>query len=168
MKLTDIQYNKLKDLLSSAKISKDKEYEELKETAPGVYKTKGYVGGHHKMTYYSLDNTELKKFVSELVNQDENNIVTMHKIQYSPNAKTKAHYDKSTFTLVIMLESIELEGGEFYINNKFVPFENKKEYITYNGGTDMHEVREIKNGYREVAVFWWFDETKHLKTNSII
>ena len=28
------------------------------------------------MTYYSLDNTELKKFVSELVNQDENNIVT--------------------------------------------------------------------------------------------
>ena len=36
-----------------------------------------------------------------------------------------------------MLESIQLEGGEFYINNKFVPFESKKEYITYNGGTDM-------------------------------
>ena len=33
MKLTDIQYNKLKDLLNS-KLSNPKEYEELKETAP--------------------------------------------------------------------------------------------------------------------------------------
>ena len=31
MKLTDIQYNKLKDLLNSAKLSNPKEYEELKD-----------------------------------------------------------------------------------------------------------------------------------------
>lgn len=168
MKLTNIQYNKLKDLLNSAKISNSKEYEELKESAPGVYNTERYVGGHHKMTYYSLDNTELKKFVSELVNQDENNIVTMHKIQYALKAKTKAHHDKATFTLVIMLESIDLEGGEFYINGEFTPFKEKREYITYNGGKDLHEVKKITKGKREVMVVWWYDKSKLTNNTSLI
>lgn len=168
MKLTNIQYNQLKNLIESAAVSNSNEHQQLSESAPGVYNTERYVGGKHKITYFSLDNTKLKKFFSELVDQDEKNIVTMHKIQYALKANTKAHHDKATFTLVIMLESIDLEGGEFYINGEFTPFKEKREYITYNGGKDLHEVKEITKGKREVMVVWWYDKSKLTNNTSLI
>ncbi len=158
MKVTDTQYNQILKMLDSAIISTSDEHGTLKETAPGVYSTKGYASGVHSLDYYSLNNGDMKTFFSNLVNQKEENIVTMHRIKYSKGAKTNPHYDKSTFTLVIMMDTKNLKGGEFYINGKFIPFSEKQEYITYNGGKDMHEVREITDGYREVMVVWWYDE----------
>jgi len=122
MKLTDIEYNKLKDLLNSAKISKPKEYEELKETAPGVYKTKGYVGGHHKMTYYSLDNTELKKYLNGHINKkrgikNEDKIIKEYSKKY--NKKITDNNSK-----LYKIHLFDIEKYKIYICGKIDGIEN--------------------------------------------
>lgn len=160
MKLTDEQYNSLISLLELAPLSSDEEFALLEDTAPGVFNSKNYVNGTFKLTSYSLNNPKLKEFFSSLTNQNPDKIVTMHRSRYSEGSRTKPHLDKSTYTLVIILDADLREGGEFYLRGRYMPeFKEKKDYLTYNGGGELHEVREIKKGFREVMVVWWYDKT---------
>lgn len=165
MKLSDSEYKKLIHLLDTATYPSDVELDTMKVRTPGVHRKIIHASGEYNMTPYSLKNNELKNFLSSLTNQDPNNIITIHKGYYGVGSKTIPHIDKSSFTLVIMIDSDLKEGGDFYLKGQLISdFKLKGEYVYYNGGTDIHEVTEVKDGFREVLVVWWLDESNNIKT----
>jgi hypothetical protein len=160
MRLEKTHFDNIIYLLDSAVPASDSEVNKLKETAPGVYKNKDYIKSPFKIGNYSLDNIELKEYVSNLFNQNPDKITTIHRLKYFEGGATIPHLDRATYTFVLILDSDLKEGGEFYLKGKYRPdFKETRDYLVYNGGTDIHEVKEVKKGYRDVLVIWWFDET---------
>ena len=168
-KLNSEQFSKLKELLSSAKESTAEEYEELNRATYGVYSkyfkknmehdsSKGNPNKHissSKMTSYSLKNTELKNFISEIVGQDPETVNTIHTVDYFAGDSVGPHCDVSTFTVVIITED-NFEGGEFYLRGKHQPqFISNGDYLTYNGKISLHEVREVTKGYRQTLTLFY-------------
>lgn len=165
MKIEQVHFEKIKELLDSAIPSRNSEIEKLKETAPGVYKNKDYIKSPFKIGNYSLENIELKEYVSNMFNQNPDKITTIHRLKYFEGGATIPHLDRATFTFVLILESDLKEGGEFYLKGKYRPdFKETGDYLTYNGGTDIHEVKEVKKGYRDVLVIWWLDASTNKKS----
>lgn len=175
-KLTPAQFKKLKELLSTAKQSTAEEFEELNRATDGVYgkyfnqnmehdSSEGGADKHvtsTKITSYSLKNTELKNFVSEIFNQDPNSINTIHTSDYKTGDSVAPHYDVSTFTVVIITED-KFKGGEFYLKEEYQPqFKSNGDYITYHGKTSLHEVREVTEGIRQTLTFWFNVKEKPL------
>lgn len=174
-KLTAEQFKKLKELLSTAKQSTAEEFEELNRATDGVYgkyfnqdmehdNSEGGADKHvtsTKITSYSLKNTELKNFVSEIFEKDPNSVNTIHTSDYGTGDSVAPHYDVSTFTVVIITED-GFEGGEFYLKGEYQPqFKSNGDYITYHGKTSLHEVKEVTQGMRQTLTFW-FNEKKPL------
>lgn len=167
MKLSVDIFDKINKLLDTSLLSSEEEYLKVPETGPpGIYKTnKKYIYAPFEIVNYSLKNEELKNIVSELCNQDPDKITTIHRFRYFEGSKAVPHFDKASWTFVLIIDSNELEGGEFYLKEKYIDdFKEKGDYVMYNGGTDKHEVKEIKKGYRDVLVVWWnYDKnTKNL------
>ena len=133
-KITSDQFSKLKELLLTAKQSTAEEFEELNKATDGVYEKyfnqdmehDDSLGGDDKhvtstkITSYSLRNTELKKFVSGIFDQDPDTVTTIHTSDYGIGDSVASHYDISTFTVVIITEDA-FEGGEFYLKGKYQP-----------------------------------------------
>lgn len=160
MKFTTENYSKIKKLLDVAIPSSDKEIDQLQYTARGLYKNIFSDSSPFQIWTYSLRNHELKIFLSNLFNQDPNNITTMHRLKYLEGGSSIRHLDKATCTFVLILDA-DLEGGEFYLNDEYRDdFKETGDYLLYNGGSEYHEVKEVKKGYRDVFVVWWNDATK--------
>ena len=160
MKFTTENYSKIKRLLDDAIQSSKEEIDQLQYTARGLYKNIFSDSSPFKIWTYSLENHELKQFLSNLFNQDSNNITTMHRLKYLEGGSSIRHLDKATCTFVLILDA-DLEGGEFYLNDEYRDdFKKTGDYLLYNGGSEYHEVKEVKKGYWDVFVAWWYDDTK--------
>ena len=174
-KLTPDQFKKLKKLLSTAKESTAEEFEELNKATDGVYgkyfnqdmehdSSEGGPEKHvtsTKITSYSIKNTELKNFVSEIIGQNPESVNTIHTSDYAVGDSVAPHYDVSTCTVVIITED-GFDGGEFYLKGKYQPqFKSNGDYITYHGKSSLHEVKEVTKGVRQTLTFW-FNEKKPL------
>lgn len=156
MKLTNEQLETIESLMKTSTLIREDERFKLKYYAPGVYDVRNHERGKVEIVNFSLDNPPLVNYLSDLVGEDPKNITTLHTIKYGLGSGLKEHNDKSTATLVITLHSEVEEGGEFWLRGEHrTDFTKRGDYLFYNGGTDLHEVTEIKKGWRMVLVAWW-------------
>lgn len=161
MKFTTENYLKLKSLINRAIPSTKEEIQTLEYTARGLYKNIDNPTSPFQIWNYSLQNLELKEFLSNLFNQDPTKITTMHRLRYNRGGSSVPHKDKATYTFVLILDADLQEGGEFYLNGEYRDdFKETGDYLSYNGGTEIHEVKELKKGHRDVFVAWWYDDIK--------
>ena len=163
MKLTEEQLSHIEFLLENSFLLKSKERVKLKYTAPGVYDVRNHERGKVEIVNYSLENTEIIEYLSNLVGENPSKMTTLHTIKYGLGSGLKEHNDKSTATLVITLHSEVEEGGEFWLRGEHrTDFTERGDYLFYNGGTDLHEVTEIKKGWRMVLVAWWHENKENI------
>ena len=144
----------LLDLISKASFAENSEFAKVLSTTDGVYE--GYIGKQIKPL--SLDNTELVEVLCNLVDEKPKNMSTLHLVDYYKGYSVVPHKDASTLTLVIITED-NFEGGEFYLNNKIVSqFRKKGQYLTYNGESTLHEIKEITEGHRQTIACWFYKD----------
>ena len=156
MKFGTENYLKLKNLLDNAIPSSDKEIHQIKYTVPGLYRNIFSDNSPFKIWTYSLENKELKEFISNLFNQDPTKITSIHRLKYVKGGSAIRHVDRANCTFVLILDADLQEGGEFYLNDIHrEDFKETGDYLLYDGGSEYHEVKEIKKGYRDVLVVFW-------------
>lgn len=155
MKLSKQQLAELISIIESTPTANEKEMEELRVNAPGVYNNKKWLSAN-SITFYSLKHKPLNNFVRRLTNYDEETLTSIHKIHYGKGSKITEHTDFSDLTCVIILAN-NSEGGDFIMNGKKVKFKEEGEYMVYNGKKTLHEVTEITNGDRVVLAFFHRD-----------
>ena len=167
MKLTTEQLEHIEKLLDKSYLLNSKDRVKLKYTAPGVYDVRNHERGKVEIVNYSVNHTEneIVEYLSKLVDEDPLKMTTLHTIKYGLGSGLKEHNDKSTATLVITLHSEVEEGGEFWLRGEHrTDFTQRGDYLFYNGGTDLHEVTEIKKGWRMVLVAWWHQNKENIGT----
>jgi predicted 2-oxoglutarate/Fe(II)-dependent dioxygenase YbiX len=52
-----------------------------------------------------------------------------------------------------MLED-KFEGGDVYLENELQDFKKRGDVIFFNGGKQLHEVKEITKGKRKILSIW--------------
>jgi hypothetical protein len=107
-----------------------------------------------KTFFCDLYNVELIDIIKKNIKiLPDEYIANVHYINYGVNDEAKQHVDTgaSVRTYIIML-SDNFEGGEFYLENKLIPF--KLGDIIEFDANKMHEVKKVTKGNREVLVIW--------------
>lgn len=157
--LTEEELINIENMLNDALLVNDKERNKLKYIAPGSYNVHNYSVGKFNVVNFSFENKKLVNYLSNLVNQNPDKITTLHTMHYPQGSGIKAHKDGlATATLVIILYSSVEEGGEFYLNGEVRnDFKDRGDCMFYDGGSNIHEVKEIKKGSRMALVTWWND-----------
>jgi hypothetical protein len=117
-----------------------------------------------KTFFCDLNNVELiniiKKYILVLENEYISNV---HYINYNIGEKALSHVDTgSSIRTTIFLLNDNYEGGEFFLNDVYIPL--KLGQILEFEADLIHEVKEIKNGNREVLVTWIKKSQKNKKT----
>lgn len=163
-KLTEQEITAIEDLLENCAPIVPEEDKYVTVLATGVYQNESYrvttTPPHQEVlisfTTYDLSNSKLINHLSKLAKEDPSAITSIHKISYTPGSETLLHHDPTSTTLNIILKADDMEGGEFFINDKIVPNFNKRgDFLTYNGRNTYHGVTKLKKGHREVLVGWW-------------
>lgn len=172
MKLSDDEFLFLKNELDNTHILTDDEMGFLKISHPQLYyttigkKENGVSLFTEKSFIFSLTNEKLNNFICDKFEEPLENLYMVHRLIYGVNGFARRHKDRfTTHKTVSIILSDKFEGGDMYINDEKIQCNEKGEYIIFNGGRDWHEVKKIKNGYREVLVIW-FSKIK-LKTKLI-
>jgi hypothetical protein len=104
--------------------------------------------------FCDLYNKELIDVITKYIKiKPDEYIANIHYINYGVDDEAKPHVDTnaSIRTYIIMLND-KFEGGEFYLQNKLVPFK-MGDMIEFDANK-LHSVKPIKNGNREVLVIW--------------
>lgn len=110
----------------------------------------------NKCLIFKLNNDTLNKFICDKFNEPIENLYTMHKLIYSVGDFAKVHKDRfTTHKTVSILLSDVFVGGDMYIDGKLVSLNQKGDYISFNGGKEFHEIKEIISGNREVLIIWF-------------
>jgi len=105
--------------------------------------------------FYPVDNNELNKLLSHIINIDSNTPLTIHDVTYTVGGMAPYHKDKDSHeTYVIMLED-NFEGGDFYLNGELTNFKKRGQIIKYVGCHEPHSVSTITRGRRRVLVMWY-------------
>ena len=115
--------------------------------------------------FCDLKNEELVGIIKKYIQIDEDTeyISSIHYIHYREGEEAKEHTDTvSSIRTYIILLSDEFEGGEFYLENKHIPF-RLGEMIKFDG-TTPHSVKAVKSGNREVLAVWINRIPKHTKS----
>ena len=163
-KLSEQELTVIENLLSTCPPIEPEEDKYVTVLATGVYQNESYrvttTPPHEEVlisfTTYELTDKVLIEHLSKLAKEDPAAITSIHKISYTPGSETLLHHDPTSTTLNIILRADNMEGGEFFINDKIVSsFKERGDYLTYNGRKTYHGVTKLKNGYREVLVGWW-------------
>lgn len=164
------QFTTLRHLLAKAKLATKEEFETNDTHADGIYRKyfdsdleynhSGYKEdkklhiNSSAMTLYSLTNTELKEFVSNIIGQDSNKVSAIHTLTYYEGDFAANHTDPSDYTFTVILED-NFDGGEYYFKGKEHPMKRNGDYVTHRGKVDFHEVKKVTRGTRKCLVVWW-------------
>ena len=162
MKLTKEELGVLINELKIASVMDENEMKYIKNAHPQLYYTvEGKRGDNvsistEKSYIYSLNNYNLKKILCEKFNEDIKNVYSIHKLIYGVGGNAKKHRDRFTThkTVSIILPG-NFKGGEMFINDEIVEMFNPGDYIVFDGSKDLHEVKEITEGKREVLIIWF-------------
>lgn len=158
MRLQAKDINRIKSLLAHAKETPVNNLIYRENSAPGTVHSEKVGKIKRPLHHYETTNVELVEILSTLANQKPQHLVSLHRIYYTAGDKALPHYDPSTCTLVILLEADFKEGGDLILGGTYIRnFNREGEYVIYNGGKVLHEVKELKDGYREVLVAFWKD-----------
>ena len=105
---------------------------------------------------YSLNNTILNEFICKKFNEPIENLYMVHRLIYGKGGRALKHKDRfTTHKTVSIVLSDNFEGGDMYINDKRVELNSSGDYLCFNGGKDVHEVKEVISGYRDVLIIWF-------------
>lgn len=123
-----------------------------------------YSGGYNASNVLlPLDkNKELLNILHKYTKVSKNEITSLHYINYPKGTSLQRHKDKEMLhiknppnsTTIIFLLSMCEAGGELFIDDSKVEFNKPGQYISFNGESLYHEVKEIKEGNRETLVVW--------------
>jgi len=162
MKLTKDEFDFLMNELNSATLMDDNEIKYIQKAHPQLYYTiegkrgDGVALFTEKSYMYSLNNINLKRYLCDKFNEDIENVYSIHKLIYGVGGKANKHKDRfTTHKTVSIILSDNFDGGEMFINDKLVEMNSLGNYIIFNGSKDLHEVKEITNGIREVLIIWF-------------
>lgn len=109
-----------------------------------------------KSIILSLENQNLNNFICEKFSEPIDNLYMMHRLFYGVGGHAKRHKDRfTTHKTVSIILNDSFSGGDMYINNELVSMNKAGEYISFNGGNDEHEVKEIISGKRDVLIVWF-------------
>jgi hypothetical protein len=115
--------------------------------------------------FCDLKNVELVEVVKKYIhiNDDYEYVSNIHYIKYILGEEAKPHTDDyiSDKTFIILLND-NFEGGEFYLNKKLVPL--KKGDLLKFDSLQLHEVKKIRKGTREVLVIFVKKKIKNKKS----
>jgi hypothetical protein len=160
----------IEDINRIKEIYKDGEENGIKETDnPFVFRSSS--SGYNRdlvssETFFcDLNNEELVNIVKKyiIVDEDTEYISSIHYINYKEGEEAKEHTDTvSSIRTYIILLNDEFEGGEFYLEDKHIPF-RLGEMVRFDG-TTPHSVKAVKSGNREVLAVWINRIPKHTKS----
>jgi predicted 2-oxoglutarate/Fe(II)-dependent dioxygenase YbiX len=153
--LSDNEFIEIKELVNSALINDKNDLIQSSQT----------IGYTVNCVLLPIDkNKKLASILNYKTNSSINDIISLHYIKYVEGSCMKKHLDtnlvKHTYptngiTTIFLLEMCE-EGGDFLLNDINTNFNKPGTYISFNGNTTPHEVTEIKKGFREVVVLWYY------------
>ena len=159
------QFQKLKELISQAEVFQPEEYEQMNKLSRGLHQSYFNIGfddygtgekavlASNIIPYSIVKNKELVNFISDIVDQDPNSVMAMHKNTYFRGNKVLPHKDPSEMSVLFILEDA-YHGGEFFIDGKEkTSFKKKGDYVTYR--RSIHTSREITAGVRETFAVWY-------------
>jgi len=162
MKLTNEEFEILLNELNNTPTMDEEEIKFIKSAHPQLYYTSENKRDNGVSLYtdrsfiYSLKNEKLKKILCDKFNEDIQNVYSIHKLIYGIGGHAKKHKDRfTTHKTVSIILSDNFKGGEMYINEQLVEMNELGNYIVFDGGRDLHEVKEIIEGEREVLVIWF-------------
>ena len=109
-----------------------------------------------KVIHYSFRNPNLNKILEELVGRSMRDCLTLHTVEAIPPQATVPHKDLySQITLNILLED-NCEGGYLYVEGKKIKeYEEKGDYVIYEGRNKEHSVTAITKGKRKALIVWF-------------
>ena len=115
--------------------------------------------------FCDLRNKQLVDIVKKYININETTeyIADIHYINYKIGEEAKEHFDtgSSIRTFIILLND-NFEGGEFYLNDIYIPLK-LGEVLEFDADL-LHKVTPIISGNREVLVVWTKLSQKNKKT----
>jgi hypothetical protein len=109
-----------------------------------------------KVIHYSFRNPNLNKILEELSGRSIRDCLTLHTVEAVPPQATVPHKDLySEVTLNILLED-DCEGGYLYVEGKKIEeYEEKGDYVIYEGRNKEHSVTAITKGKRKALIVWF-------------
>jgi len=162
MRLSNEEIYFLINELSNSTLMNEDEIKYIMKAHPQLYYTldgkreEGVSLLTEKSYIYSLSNNNLKKFLSDKFNEDVNNVYSIHKLIYGVGGVAKRHRDRfTTHKTVSIILSDKFKGGDMYVNDEFVEMNSLGDYVIFDGAKDVHEVKEITDGKREVLIIWF-------------
>ncbi len=109
-----------------------------------------------KSFIYCLQNKNLNEFICEKFEEPLENLYMIHRLLYGVSGFAKAHKDRfTTHKTISLILSDEFTGGDMYINDEKINLNKNGEYVIFNGGKDLHEVKPIITGIRDVLIVWF-------------
>lgn len=108
-------------------------------------------------------NKELVGILNSYTGYNYKNITSLHYINYPPGTCLKKHKDKEMLHIknppksqtVIFMLNMCLEGGELLVEDIVTPFNTPGQYISFDGESLFHEVKQVTKGNRETLVLWY-------------
>ena len=163
MKFTDEEFNFLMLELENTAIMTDNDISYIKSVHPSLYNASinlktdtNTILFTESCIIYNLQNKKLNQFLCNKFEEPIENLYEIHRLIYGTGGHAKKHRDKSTtFKTISIVLSDDFTGGDMYLNDEFVPLNKCGEYVKFNGGKDLHEVKEVTSGNREVLVVWF-------------
>jgi hypothetical protein len=162
MKLSIDDLGFLKSELDTTRIMNEDDLAYIKASHPQLYfathlkKDDGVSLFPDNSWVYTLENKNLNKFICNKFEEPIDNLYIMHRLIYGENGYAKKHKDRfTTHKTVSILLSSDFTGGEMYINDESVSLKNEGDYVVFNGGKDIHEIKKVTSGKRDVLVIWF-------------
>lgn len=107
-----------------------------------------------QIRYYVLTNKKLNNHFRFLFKKPRASLFVISEVTYSEGGFALPHLDPdSKITYNIMLEDT-FEGGDVYLENQLQDFKKRGDVVFFNGGKQLHEVKEITKGKRKILSIW--------------
>ena len=162
MKLTTDEFNFLIQELKNTNILNEEELKYVKAAHPQLYyttinkKDDSVALFTEKSFIYSLQNKNLNEFICEKFEEPLENLYMIHRLLYGVSGYATAHKDRfTTHKTISLILSDEFTGVDMYINDEKIDLNKNGEYVVFNGGKDLHEVKPILTGIRDVLIVWF-------------
>lgn len=159
MKVNKLSSDELKELLhlcDNVKYAETDHRKFLDEKAPGLTYYKKYTRGGMKATMLSINNNkELLQFITKITKLPKEDLVSIHFTEYVVGSETLDHRDSNSSNTFLFLLNSAKKGGNLRIEGELIDFNEEGNWILYNGGSMLHGVTKVEEGYRRVLAVWY-------------